>query len=119
MNRLHSKLVAPTVVCTAIVIAAAAYADGFKMRQVNSLTKDGGASMAEVEEKYGEPFERVEMAKSDQGCVEAWMYSEVIMKGLQVKAIQVLTVYFDEDGYVCGTYITDGDKLDESRDRES
>lgn len=119
MNSLSRKMIAPLALCVAILVVGSAYADGFKMRQVKSLTKDGGASMSRVEELYGEPIEKVEIAKSETGCVEAWMYSEVIMKGLQVKAIQMLTVFFDEDGYVCGTYITDGEKLDESRDRET
>ena len=119
MNSISRKLIAPLAFCIAFLVVSSAYADGFKMRQVKSLTKDGGASMARVEELYGEPIEKIEMARSETGCIEAWMFSEVIMKGMQVKAIQMLTVYFDEDGYVCGTYITDGNKLDESRDRET
>ena len=35
------------------------------------------------------------------------MYTEVVMRGLTVESAQVLTVYFDEDGYVCDTHLID------------
>ena len=96
-----------------------AYADGFKMKHVNSLTEDGGLGMSDVEDLFGSPFETVEIAESENGCVEGWMYTEVIMKGITVKSVQMLTVYFDEDGYVCSTHFVDGEKdISETKDRE-
>jgi len=95
-----------------------AYADGFNMKTVNSLTDDGGVGMSDVEDLFGAPFETVEIPGSEDGCLEGWLYTEVIMDGFELKAAQVLTVYFDEDGYVCSTHITDGDKLDETKERE-
>lgn len=114
----YSTLRLAVLISMVCVFAAPAYADGFNMRVVNSLTKDGGLGMSDVEDLLGSPFETVEIAESNEGCVEGWMYTEVIMKGFTVKAIQVLTVFFDEDGYVCSTFITDGDKLSETTDRK-
>ncbi len=104
--------------CMTCIYSAPVFADGFKMRTINAFTKDGGVGMSDVEDKLGSPFETVEIAESEHGCVEGWMYTEVIMKGVTVKSIQILTVYFDEDGYVCSTHITDGEKLNETKDRE-
>ena len=55
-------------------------------------------------------------ARSEEGCVEAWFYNEVVMDGMTPIA-HVLTVFFDEDGYVCSTFLTDGGDLSVSRDR--
>ncbi len=106
------------VAAVAWLISAPAYGDGFDMKMIASLTEGKGSSKSDVEKLLGSPFETVEIARSENGCVEGWFYSEVIMDGLTVKATQVLTVFFDENGHVCSTYITDGDKLDEERNRE-
>jgi hypothetical protein len=118
MNTTAAKLLVLLVASASFLISVPVNADGFDLKTIRSLTNDDGVGMSDVEGLFGAPFETVEIAKSDNGCTEAWLFSEVIMKGTKVKAIQMLTVYFDEDGYVCGTYITDGDGLNETRNRE-
>jgi hypothetical protein len=98
-------------------VAPSSNTSGFDMAAIELLTTGEDKGMSDVEEQFGAPFEKTEIAKSDNGCVEAWFYSEVIMRGMTVASTQVLTVFFDEDGYVCSTYITDGSDLDESLDR--
>jgi hypothetical protein len=114
--RLKGLLVA--ALSMTVLIGTFAYASGFKMKQVNALIKDGGASMSEVEDKFGTSFQKVDVGGSEYGCVEGWFYTEAVTKRGKVTGVQTLVVYFDEDGYVCGTYITDGEKLDEERNRE-
>ena len=118
MRMLESKKLALLLLSMTCVLSAPVFADGFNLKVVNSLTEDGGLGMSDVEDLLGTADEIYDIPETDSGCAEIWTYTEVIMKGFKLIAAQVLMIYFDEDGYVCSTFITDGDKLSETKERE-
>ena len=98
------------VLISVVSMASTLYADqsqGFDRQKVKLLTGAEKQSKADVEGLFGEPTATVPIQKTEEGCIELWIYTEVIMDGIVPVKTEFLYVGFDEEGYVCSAEVTE------------
>ena len=86
------------------------YADqsqGFDPQKVKLLTGADKKSKSDVEKLFGEPVSTAPIQKTEEGCTELWIYTEVIFDGVVPVKTEFLYVGFDEKGFVCSAEITE------------
>ena len=97
------------VLIAVFVMTAPLYADqsqGFDRQKVKLLTAEK-VSKAGVKKLFGEPTTTASIQKTEEGCIELWIYTEVIMDGITLVKTEFLYVGFDEEGDVCSVEVTD------------
>jgi hypothetical protein len=75
-----------------------------KLNCSRTLTKK---SKADVEKLFGEPVSTAPIQKTEEGCIELWIYTEVIFDGIVPVKTEFLYVGFDEKGFVCSAKVTE------------
>ncbi|MBN1254037.1 MAG: hypothetical protein JXA50_02080 [Deltaproteobacteria bacterium] len=109
----HSKSMWPLsllVLIAVFIMTFPLYADqsqGFDRQKVKLLTDAAKESKAEVKTLFGEPTTTAPIKKTEEGCIELWIYTKVIMDGITLVKTEFLYVGFDEAGYVCSAEVTD------------
>ena len=96
------------VLISVFVMTSPLYADqsqGFDRQKVKLLTGAEKQSKADVEKLFGEPTATAPIQKTEEGCIELWIYTEVIMDGITLVKTEFLYVGFDEEGFVCSAEI--------------
>ena len=91
------------------LVASSLYADqsqGFDAQKVKLLTGADKKSKSDVEKLFGEPVSTAPIQKTEEGCVELWIYTEVIFDGVVPVKTEFLYVGFDDKGYVCSAEVT-------------
>lgn len=109
-NRTRKWLLSLVVVIALSLMTASLYADqsqGFDPQKVTLLTGTDEKSKADVEELFGEPVSTAPIQKTEEGCVELWIYTEVIFDGVVPVKTEFLYVGFDEQGFVCSAEVTE------------
>ena len=109
-NRIRMWSLPLVVVITLSVMTASLYADqtqGFDPQKVKQLTGAEKKSKADVEKLFGEPVSTAPIQKTEEGCVELWIYTEVIFDGAVPVKTEFLYVGFDENGFVCSAEVTE------------
>ena len=85
----------------------AGQSQGFDRQKVKLLTGAEKQSKADVKKLFGEPTSTAPIKKTEEGCIELWIYTEVIMDGITLVKTEFLYVGFDEEGYVCSAEVTE------------
>ncbi len=62
-------------------------------------------SKSDVEKLFGKPVSSAPIKKTEEGCIELWIYTEVIMQGFVPVKTAFLYVGFDEKGFVCSAEV--------------
>lgn len=98
-NRTRKWSLSLVVVIALSLLTASLYADqsqGFDPQKVKQLTGTDKKSKAEVATLFGEPVSTAPIQKTEEGCVELWIYTEVIFDGAVPVKTEFLYVGFDE-----------------------
>ena len=101
------------VVIAVFVMTSPLYADqlqGFDRQKVKLLTDAEKQGKADVKKLFGEPTATAPIQKTEEGCIELWIYTEVIMDGFVLVKTEFLYVGFDEEGYVCSAEVKEEKK---------
>jgi hypothetical protein len=101
------------VLIAVFVMTFPLYADqtqGFDRQKVKLLAEADKECKAEVKTLFGEPTATAQIKKTEEGCIELWIYTKVIMDGITLVKTEFLYVGFDEEGYVCSAEVTDEKK---------
>jgi hypothetical protein len=109
-NRIRKWSLSIMVVIALSLMTATLYADqsqGFDPQKVKQLTGTDKKSKADVEKLFGEPVSTAPIQKTEEGCVELWIYTEVIFDGVAPVKTEFLYVGFDEKGFVCSAEVTE------------
>ena len=109
-NRTRKWSLSLVVVIALAVITASLYADqtqGFDPQKVKQLTGAEKKSTEDVVKLFGEPVTTAPIQKTEEGCVELWIYTEVIFDGAVPVKTEFLYVGFDEQGFVCSAEVTE------------
>jgi hypothetical protein len=109
-NRTRKWSLSLVVVIALSLMTASLYADqsqGFDPQKVKLLTGTDKKSKAEVATLFGEPVSTAPIQKTEEGCVELWIYTEVIFDGAVPVKTEFLYVGFDEQGFVCSAEVTE------------
>ena len=97
------------VLISVFVMTSSLYADqsqGFDRQKIKLLTGAEKQSKADVDGLFGEPTATAPIKKTEEGCIELWIYTEVVMDGFTPIKTEFLYVGFDEKGYVCSAEVT-------------
>ena len=109
-NRTRKRLLSLVVVIAISLMTPSLYAgltQGFDLQKVKQLTGTEKKSREDVEKLFGEPVSTAPIQKTEEGCVELWIYTEVIFEGVVPVKTQFLYVGFDEQGFVCSAEVTE------------
>jgi hypothetical protein len=109
-NRTRKWSVSFLVVIALCVMTVSLYAgqsQGFDPQKVKQLTGTEKKSKADVETLFGEPVSTAPIQKTEEGCIELWIYTEVIFDGAVPVKTEFLYVGFDEQGFVCSAEVTE------------
>lgn len=90
-----------------ILSSYAAEPQGFDPQKVKLLTGADKKSKADVEKLFGEPVSTAPIQKTEEGCIELWIYTEVIFDGIVPVKTEFLYVGFDENGFVCSAEVAE------------
>jgi hypothetical protein len=84
------------------------YAESFKAfdaKKVKLLTGAEKKNKADVVKLFGKADTSAPVQKTEEGCIELWIYTKVVMAGLVPEKTEILYVGFNDDGFVCSAEV--------------
>jgi hypothetical protein len=79
--------------------------EAFDAQKVRQLSGGDKKSKTDVEKLFGKPVSTAPIKKTKEGCIELWIYSDVIMDGYTPVKSELLYVGIDEKGVVCSVEV--------------
>ena len=77
----------------------------FDSKKVKLLTSDEKKTKLDVEKLFGKPDTSAPIQKTQEGCVELWVYTKIVMTGRALGGAEILYVGFNGDGLVCSAEV--------------
>jgi hypothetical protein len=79
--------------------------EAFDAQKVRQLSGGDKKNRSDVEKLFGKPVSTAPIKKSGEGCVELWIYSDVIMDGYTPVKTELMYIGIDEKGLVCSVEV--------------
>ncbi len=84
------------------------YAEPYKVfdaKKVKLLTSAEKKNKSDVEKLFGKPDTSAPIQKTEEGCIELWIYTKIVMTGRVLEGSEILYVGFNGDGFVCSAEV--------------
>jgi len=80
-------------------------AQNFDPQKVKQLKSSEKKSKSDVKALFGEPTSTAPIKKTEEGCIELWIYVEVVLEGYKPVQNEFLYIGFDESESVCSVEV--------------